>query len=164
MRMTLGIECTNPCWMCVLLFTNAELCSTFYDGAEYDVVLAEIMSDVLFLGQIWRIMLPEVSITHVASEFQHADFVTKPLPVESLQFHRTFALSLLWCLCVFCLDLYFLPFTCFLRGIHLNCTGMTLLKGVVVVYRCALTAISGVVERGHQAMTAGTISGCSLLL
>ncbi|CAM9606791.1 unnamed protein product [Pylaiella littoralis] len=36
----------------------------------------------------------ELSITHVPSQFQHADFLTKSLPVETFEFHRNFVMSL----------------------------------------------------------------------
>ena len=37
----------------------------------------------------------ELSVVHVSSEFQHADFLTKPLPAESFESHRKFVMSLL---------------------------------------------------------------------
>lgn len=35
----------------------------------------------------------EISVIHVASEFQHADFLTKVLTVESFEFHRDFVMN-----------------------------------------------------------------------
>ncbi|CAM9428218.1 unnamed protein product [Pylaiella littoralis] len=36
----------------------------------------------------------KLSITHVPSQFQHTDFLTKSLPVETFEFHRKFVMSL----------------------------------------------------------------------
>ena len=35
----------------------------------------------------------EISIIHVTSSFQHADFLTKAIPRESFKFHRSHALN-----------------------------------------------------------------------
>ena len=37
----------------------------------------------------------EISLIHVASEFQHADFMTKVLPTGGFTFHRNFAMSII---------------------------------------------------------------------
>ncbi|CAB1106332.1 unnamed protein product [Ectocarpus sp. CCAP 1310/34] len=36
----------------------------------------------------------EISITHVTSEFQHADFLTKAISKESFALHRDFVMNL----------------------------------------------------------------------
>ena len=35
-----------------------------------------------------------ISIAHVVSEYQHADFLTKPISKESFDFHRDFVMNL----------------------------------------------------------------------
>ena len=35
----------------------------------------------------------EISIIHVTSSFQHADFLTKAIPRKSLEFHRSLAMN-----------------------------------------------------------------------
>ena len=37
----------------------------------------------------------EISLIHVASEFQHADFMTKVLPTRHFTFHRNFAMGIM---------------------------------------------------------------------
>ena len=37
----------------------------------------------------------EISITHVSSEYQHADFLTKAISKESFELHRDFVMNLL---------------------------------------------------------------------
>ena len=37
-----------------------------------------------------------ISITHVRSAWQHADFLTKPLSVETFQFHCNFVMNMGW--------------------------------------------------------------------
>ncbi|CAM9770087.1 unnamed protein product [Sphacelaria rigidula] len=37
----------------------------------------------------------EVSVIHVRSEYQHADFLTKVLPTESFEFHRNIVMNIM---------------------------------------------------------------------
>ena len=78
--------------------------------AEY-VDMSDMGKEILFLRQVWCFMLPkarmpciaidvrhhflrelaerrEIEIIHVASQYQHADFLTKALPEREFEFHR----------------------------------------------------------------------------
>ena len=38
----------------------------------------------------------EIEIIHVASQYQHADFLTKALPESEFEFHREIVMNLMW--------------------------------------------------------------------
>lgn len=42
----------------------------------------------------------QLTILHVALEFKHANFLTNPLPGETLEIHGKFVTSFPWCLCL----------------------------------------------------------------
>ncbi|CAB1107675.1 unnamed protein product [Ectocarpus sp. CCAP 1310/34] len=120
---------------CVTWFSRTQKCITLSTTEAEYVAIADVLKEVLFLRQVWRIMLPdagryavhpvfednqgaiqiahnpisnsnskhidvrhyfirklverkEISITHVTSEFQYADFLTKAISKESFELHR----------------------------------------------------------------------------
>ncbi|CAB1097724.1 unnamed protein product [Ectocarpus sp. CCAP 1310/34] len=84
---------------CIPWFSRTQKCVTLSTTEAEYVSLADVMKDVLFLRQVWRCMLPEagrkeISIFHVESAYQHADFLTKALHVGDFEFHRNFVMSL----------------------------------------------------------------------
>ena len=89
---------------------DAEVCDSLDYSGEY-VAMSDMGKEILFLRQVWCFMLPkarmpciaidvrhhflrelaerrEIEIIHVASQYQHADFLTKALPEREFEFHR----------------------------------------------------------------------------
>ena len=56
----------------------------------------------------------ELEIIHAASQYQHADFLTKALPERKVEFHRGIVMNLMWFLSRIVFDFLIFYFLCFL--------------------------------------------------